>query len=94
MIQVNEYFDGKVKSLAFRNSAGRFTAGVMIAGQYDFSTGSDEYITVISGSMEVKLPGDESFKNYKPFDTFEVPKNTRFEVRLSEDTAYLCRYEP
>ena len=33
MFNVNEYFDGKVKSLGFENKEGAVTIGVMAAGE-------------------------------------------------------------
>ncbi len=38
MIEVNEYFDGKVKSLSLHTDALPATVGVMQAGEYTFNT--------------------------------------------------------
>lgn len=38
MIEVNEYFDGKVKSLPVKSDKGRKTVGVMEPGEYEFDT--------------------------------------------------------
>jgi uncharacterized protein YaiE (UPF0345 family) len=93
MFKVNEYFDGKVKSLAFNSKQGRATLGVMAPGDFEFGTDTVEYMTVVSGVMEVMLPGETEFRAYQPFETFMVPKDVRFKVRMAEETAYLCRYE-
>jgi len=93
MIQVNEYFDGNVKSLALENEDGRVTAGVMDAGEYEFGTTTIEYMTVISGSMAVLLPGETTWKSYEPFQTFVVPANQRFRVQLAKPAAYRCIYK-
>lgn len=93
MFHVNEYFDGKVKSLAFNSSSGKATLGVMAPGDYEFGTSTVEYMTVVSGVMEVMLPAENQWKSYKPFETFMVPKDVRFKVKMNEETAYLCRYE-
>ena len=53
MFKVNEYFDGKVKSLGFNNGDGRFTVGVMAAGSYTFGTNCKEEMTLVSGKMAV-----------------------------------------
>ncbi|MGQ7186757.1 pyrimidine/purine nucleoside phosphorylase, partial [Escherichia sp. HC-CC] len=46
MLQSNEYFSGKVKSIGFSSSStGRASVGVMVEGEYTFST---PLITVIS----------------------------------------------
>ena len=93
MFKKNEYFDGKVASLAFEGSEGKATCGVMAAGQYKFSTSTIEIMTVISSEMEVMLPGQTEYKLYKKFESFEVGKDETFAVRTTTDTAYLCLYK-
>lgn len=92
MFKTNEYFDGKVKSIAFETTEGPATVGVMAAGDYEFGTSTVEYMTVISGEMEVMLPGETEWKAYKPFDTFIVPAGVKFKVRMQGDTSYRCLY--
>ena len=92
MFKTNEYFDGKVKSIAFATAECPATLGVMAAGDYEFGTSTVEYMTVVSGTMTVLLPGEAEWKIYSPFSTFIVPKNTKFSIRTSSDTAYLCLY--
>ena len=60
MFQVNDYFDGKVKSIAFQTEEGPATVGVMAPGEYTFSTSKVEYMTITSGLMLVLLPGEWS----------------------------------
>ena len=92
MFKTNEYFDGKVKSIAFSTPEGPATIGVMAAGEYEFGTSSVEYMSVVSGIMTVKLPGEADWKTFKPFDTFIVPKDSKFQLKISADAAYLCLY--
>jgi len=93
MIKVNEYFDGKVKSMAVDNEEGHATVGVMETGEYEFGTSTVEYMTVISGTMTVLLPGEKEWKSYKPFQTFMVPRDTKFRLKLEETAAYKCLYK-
>ncbi len=93
MFKTNEYFDGKVKSIALQSSEGTATIGVMAAGEYEFGTSSIEIMTVISGSLNIMLPGENSWKEYKKFESFTVPKNVKFKVQAQEDTPYLCLYK-
>ncbi len=93
MFQVNEYFDGKVKSIAFKGVDGDATAGVMKAGEYTFGTSSIELMTVTSGQMQVKLPGENNWKTYLSGETFRVEANQSFDVKMNTDTAYLCIYK-
>lgn len=92
MVHTNEYFEGRVKSLGFHEAQGRATIGVMEAGEYEFSSGSEETMTVIAGSMQVKLPGASDYRLYSPLSSFMVPANSRFTAMLKEECAYLCRY--
>lgn len=93
MFKVNEYYDGKVKSLAFENNEGTVTSGVMAPGEYEFGTTTVEYMTVVSGEMLVMQPGETKWKSYKPFETFIVEKDVKFKVKLNEQTAYKCIYK-
>jgi purine/pyrimidine-nucleoside phosphorylase len=92
MIKLNEYFDGKVKSLALQNSDGNSTIGVMAPGEYEFGTSTVEHMTVVSGSLTVKLPGQSDWKTFKANDTFIVDKDQKFQLKVSEHSAYLCKY--
>jgi purine/pyrimidine-nucleoside phosphorylase len=93
MFKTNEYFDGKVKSIAFSTPEAPATVGVMAPGAYEFGTSSIEYMTVISGSLNVLLPGQTEWHDYKPFETFIVPKDAKFKLEVKSDTAYLCLYK-
>ncbi len=93
MFEVNEYFNGKVKSIAFNSVNGDATTGVMAAGEYTFGTSSIELMTVTNGQMQVKLPGENNWKTYQPGDTFRVEANQSFDVKMDTDIAYLCIYK-
>ena len=93
MFKTNEYFGGKVKSIAFETAEGPATLGVMAAGEYVFGTSTIEHMTVVSGSMQVQQPGETEWKTYQPFDTFIVAKDVKFKVKMSGDTAYRCLYK-
>lgn len=93
MFDVNEYFDGKVKSLAFTADGGKATVGVMAAGDYEFGTNCVEHMTLISGQMAVKLPGEDNFRDIAVNETFIVDADVKFQVRIGEDSSYLCLYK-
>jgi uncharacterized protein YaiE (UPF0345 family) len=92
MFKTNEYFDGKVKSIAFKSAEGPATIGVMAAGEYEFGTSSQETMKVITGSLTIKLPGQNNWTTYGPGESFVVEANKKFGVRVNEETAYLCLY--
>jgi uncharacterized protein YaiE (UPF0345 family) len=92
MLKVNEYFNGKVKSISFQAVDAPATVGVILPGEYEFSTSKKEIMTITSGSLDVKQRGDDNFKNYKAFESFTISANESFQVKASEDVAYLCLY--
>ena len=92
MLKVNEYFDGKVKSISFTAADGPATAGVMAPGQYEFGTSTKEIMIVTSGAMKVKLPGAADWQTFQPFERFEVEANQKFQLDLAGDCAYICLY--
>ncbi len=92
MLKVNEYFDGKVKSIGFDADAGAATVGVMEAGEYDFGTAGPELMVVVSGELTVRLPGETEWKAYPAGTEFRVPGNSRFALKVAVPSAYLCRY--
>jgi uncharacterized protein YaiE (UPF0345 family) len=92
MIKVNEYFNGTVKSLGFENSQGKSTVGIMEAGEYEFGTGAPERMTLISGSWQIKLPGESEFKNYKANVAVNIPANSKFQLQIQEQSAYFCEF--
>ena len=93
MFKTNEYFDGKVKSIAFKTIDCPATVGVMAQGEYVFGTSTIEYMTLISGKMQVKLPGETIFKKIAVNETFIVEANVKFAVKVEEESAYLCLYK-
>lgn len=93
MLQVNEYFDGKVKSIGLENEEGKSTIGVMEAGEYEFGTSTVEYMTVTSGVMNVLLPGETEWKSFSKGETFIVEKDKKFKVKFDTQVAYICLYK-
>jgi uncharacterized protein YaiE (UPF0345 family) len=92
MFEVNEYFDGKVKSIAFDTDTLPATMGVMAIGDYEFGTSQFETMTVVSGMMSVKLPGSQQWQTFRANEQFTVEAAQRFKVQVESNTAYLCTY--
>lgn len=92
MFKVNEYFDGTVKSIAFTGAEGPATVGVMAPGDYEFGTGKREVMHVVSGALTVKLPGSDDWRTFNAGEKFDVPADSAFQLKVAEETAYLCEY--
>lgn len=93
MLEVNEYFDGNVKSIGFQTATLPATVGVMAPGEYEFGTSQKETMTVVSGELLVKLPGASDFRSYPAGAGFVVEADQKFQLQVSVATAYLCTYE-
>ena len=93
MLNVNEYFNGSVKSIGFTAIEGKATVGVMAPGDYEFGTSTQEIMSVVSGKLTVKLPGSNDWKDYGAGSSFVVEKDQKFQLKVAVDTAYLCLYK-
>ena len=92
MIKHNSYFDGTVQSLALEGHEKPATVGVMAKGDYEFGTEATELMQVVAGELIVKLPGSDEFVSFKTGSEFHVPANSKFQLQVPVDTAYLCIY--
>ena len=87
MFKTNEYFDGKVKSIAFQGQEKPATVGVMAAGEYVFNTADKEKMSVITGELIIQLVTDGESKTYRTGESFEIAANSAFNVRVPADCA-------
>lgn len=92
MFDTNEYFDGKVKSIAFKAGSDVATIGVMAVGEYEFGTSQQETMQVVSGKLTIQLPGESEWQSFGPGEQFIVEANQKFGVKVEEDSSYLCIY--
>ena len=92
MFKTNEYFDGKVKSIAFQSETLPASVGVMAKGEYVFSTAGKEKMTVISGALTIQYPDSDESTTYNAGESFDVAANSSFNVSVESDTSYLCLY--
>ncbi len=88
----NIYFDGKVTSRTVHFPDGtRKTLGIMLPGEYEFGTDCNELMEILSGDLEIQLPG-EDWKNVGSGDSFTVPANAKFKLKITKITDYCCSY--
>ena len=92
MLKHNTYFEGKVQSVGFERLGLRASAGVVDVGEFHFGTDAPERMTVISGELFARLPGDGSWRAFPAGTTFEVPGKSGFDVKAAAPAAYLCEY--
>ncbi len=92
MFKVNQYFDGKVASIAFQQAEKEATVGVMAVGDYEFGTALAEVMIVVSGALTVLLPSETEWQTFNAGEQFNVPADSKFQVKVAQETAYLCQY--
>ena len=91
--EANVYFDGKVTSRTiYLKNGERKTLGFMLPGEYEFGTAAEEFMEVLGGEMDVCLPGGTAFTAYGKGESFVVPANSKFKVRVAAYGDYLCSY--
>ena len=92
-LEGNSYFDGAVTSRTVHFSDGsKKTLGFMLPGEYEFCTAAAELMEITSGDLEVKLPGSEKWMSVKSGESFDVPANSKFQVKIKTITDYCCTY--
>jgi len=92
MIKVNEYMEGRVKSLGAEFKGTHFTTGVMLPGQYTFHTDREEQITVTLGELHIHLPR-ENWKKVSRGESVIIPPKVSFDLRIDETVSYICLYD-
>ena len=87
----NIYFDGKVTSrtVIFPDGS-RKTLGIMFPGDYEFGTAEKEMMEILSGNLDVLLPGAASWATFKEGEIFEVPAGSKFSLKVKSLTDYCC----
>jgi purine/pyrimidine-nucleoside phosphorylase len=90
--KANQYFDGKVTSrTVLLEDGSRKTLGIMMPGEYEFSTDLKEEMEFLAGHLEYKLPG-EDWKTIDGSGVFYIPANEKFQVKVHTVADYCCSY--
>ena len=90
--EANVYFDGQVTSRSVILADGsRKTLGIMLPGEYEFNTDEKELMEILSGNLSVLLP-DKDWISVKGGENFEVPPNSKFQLKVIDITDYVCSF--
>jgi uncharacterized protein YaiE (UPF0345 family) len=91
--QANIYFNGKVTSrtLIFPDGACK-TLGIMLPGEYAFNTDDKEIMQIFSGELEVLLPDHDDWLPVTGGESFAVPANEQFSLKIKTLTDYCCSF--
>lgn len=91
--KANVYFGGNVTSRTIRFADGSSkTLGFMLPGEYTFNTAEKELMEIIDGNLEVLLPETDQWQKLKSGESFAVPANASFSVRINTPTDYCCSF--
>jgi uncharacterized protein YaiE (UPF0345 family) len=91
--KANVYFDGKVSSRTILFPDGsKKTLGLMLPGEYEFGTASKERMEILAGDLDVLLPGGNKWKAVKEGESFDVPAQSKFSLKVKSITDYCCSY--
>jgi purine/pyrimidine-nucleoside phosphorylase len=91
--KANVYFDGKCISHRIRLADGtQKSVGVILPSQLTFSTGAPEIMECVAGSCEWRLEGSTDWNTSGAGESFSVPGNAKFEIRVSEPYHYICHF--
>lgn len=89
----NVYFDGKVSSRTVEFADGTTKSlGLMQPGDYEFGTAKAELMEILAGELEVLLPGSDTWQRVVGGQSFDVPAESSFKVKVNAITDYCCSY--
>jgi len=91
--QANVYFDGKCVSHSLTLADGtQKSVGVILPATLTFNTGAPEIMECVAGSCEVLLPGQTDWVRSSAGESFSVPGNSQFQIRVTEPYHYICHF--
>ena len=91
--KANVYFDGKVSSRTVLFPDGsKKTLGIMLPGEYEFGTASRELMEILTGDLDVLLPGADGWKTVREGESFDVPAQSKFRLKVKNIADYCCSY--
>ncbi len=89
----NIYFDGNVTSRSVEFADGSIkTLGIMLPGEYKFNTGKPELMEIQSGQLSYCLAGETQWHDVKSGQSFKVPGNSYFELKVTQVADYICSF--
>lgn len=91
--KANVYFDGQVTSRTIIFADGsKKTLGIMMPGEYEFGTDAAEIMEMLNGQMDVLLPGASEWQTFKAGESYQVPANSKFKLKVPVVTDYCCSF--
>jgi uncharacterized protein YaiE (UPF0345 family) len=64
----------------------------MVPGEYTFNTADKELMEIIDGDLDVLLPETNQWQRVTGGESFDVPANSAFTVKINTPTDYCCSF--
>lgn len=91
--QANVYFDGKCVSHSFTLADGtKKSVGVVLPSTLTFNTGAPEIMECVAGGCEYRLAGSDTWVKSGPGESFSIPGNSSFDIRVTDAYHYICHF--
>ena len=91
--EANVYFDGNVTSRAVTFTDGvTKTLGIMMPGDYTFGTVKAELMEIMAGELTYCLDGTKEWISIKGGESFNVPADSSFDLKVTQLADYCCSY--
>jgi uncharacterized protein YaiE (UPF0345 family) len=91
--EANVYFNGGVTSRTVLFSNGeKKTLGIMLPGEYTFTTAGAELMEILAGELELQNTGETGWRTVVGGEAFEVPANSSFTMKVTKLSDYCCSF--
>ncbi len=91
--QANVYFDGKCVSHSLTRADGTsLSVGVILPATLTFKTGAPEIMECVAGWCEYKLAGSDQWLRSSAGESFAIPPQSSFDIRVTEPYHYICHF--
>lgn len=85
------FIDGNViaRNMLTRNGQ-QCSLGFVLPGDYRIKIEDSETVEVLGGNFLIKLPESEGFETFKEGETFYIPENGEYELKVDDYFDYYC----
>ena len=64
----------------------------MLPGEYVFNTDAKELMEIIDGDLEILFPNEDKWRAIKGGESFEVPEQSEFGIKIIAISDYCCSF--
>jgi uncharacterized protein YaiE (UPF0345 family) len=91
--KANVFFGGKCVSHAITLPDGtKKSVGVILPSELTFNTQAAEIMECVFGECSYKLAGSGQWQTSTAGESFSIPANSSFEIKVSGEYHYICHF--